>query len=319
MPYLYMAVTTLLWASAGVAGKYLSASLGPLEIALLRNGFALLFFVPLALYYARRAKRRNPHPGLEPGRGTMRAYAISATAGLFGFGLMQGLFFLATSHTLASHVVLIMSCAPLVIHLADSALQRRRLALWQLGGHALALSGLCIAIGWQPWNGQSLQAGDGYALLAMLAFSAYTLLLRKVPAAPVISPAAANVAALAAGSFLLLACAWLMRLPLAPAEPTAVQWSVAAYLGLLCTGVANLLYQLSLQQNTTMKHVAIIYFQPLAGIALSAALLGEPLAPALLAGTALCTAGVMLNGAGGRRFEPRTGHSRTTESKPLEG
>lgn len=315
MPYFFMAATTLLWASAGVAGKYLSASLGPLEIALLRNGFALLFFVPPALYYTRRAKRQ----GLQAAPGAMRAYAISAVAGLFGFGLMQGLFFLAVSHTLASHVVLIMSCAPLVIHLADSVLQRRRIAIWQLGGHMLALSGLCIAIGWQPWNGQALQAGDGYALLAMLAFSAYTLLLRKVPAAPVISPAAANIAALATGSFLLLACAWLMRLPLTPAEPTAAQWSVAAYLGLLCTGVANLLYQLSLQKNTTLKHVTIIYFQPLAGIVLSAALLGEPLAPALLAGTALCTVGVMLNGAGGRWIKPRRGRGYTTESKPLEG
>lgn len=327
LAYGLMGLTTLLWGTASAAAALAGADIAPTALALLRNAFALLLFVPLALAERRGGRLRGRagiaterRAGIATRRGAENATGrgaeiaadreaggvgscraepnsiYAAAAGLLGYGAMQLFFFRAAQHTQSGHLVLIMSLAPLLLHLATALQRRQPIRPAQAAGHLLALLGLLLTVGGpDPAGGLGAwRVGDLYALLAMASFAGYTLLIGRL--APDYPRARANVIGVCGGSLLLLAAAPFGPPLAAPAAGAAAQWAAIAYLGLLCTGAANWLYQLALARGPAVKLTNLIYLQPLVGIAAGTLLLNEPLSPASVGGTLLCIAGVAIHG-----------------------
>lgn len=100
--------------------------------------------------------------------------------------------------------------------------------------------------------------------------------------------------------------AFLLILPAAPANLppgpiTAGPAAAAATLGIVCTGIAYLLYFRLIRDVGPMSALTVAYLIPVFGVLWGVVFLGEPITPALLAGGALVVAGTALaTGMGAR-------------------
>ena len=171
-------LTIFLWGTTFISTKVLLTGLRPVEVLFLR--FAL-GFVALCLLYPRRLRLAG-----------RRQELWFAAAGLCGVTL----YFLLENIALASNVGVLVSVSPMLTALLSHFLLRReRLRPLFFAGLAVALAGVAMV----SYNGAAVlelnPGGDLLALLAAAAWSAYSLLTRKLsdgaglPAQPALSGA----------------------------------------------------------------------------------------------------------------------------------
>jgi|GEM_PF-6555149 len=284
----------LLWGSAASVGRYLGDAATPLELAVWRLllGLTLLLAAQTIIGGLRGGRRHSDagHRATTAGGGQAAspgtrhadrsAHSVARLApvwlaGVLGYGVMIWLFFAAARLTLASHLVLILSMAPictlLISRLSGGDGRSRDLppALLSLAGATVmaapAVSG----------TGASL-TGDALAILAMLAFSAYTVLTSRYGAS---MPALRlNIHGMSAGLLFLWAMMAATQQRLWPRGfASQEQWLAIGYLGAAATGLAYVLYALALARLPMARVVPFIYLQPIVGVLLSALWLGERL------------------------------------------
>ena len=97
-----------------------------------------------------------------------------------------------------------------------------------------------------------------------------------------------------------LSCAALLTLPFAladwPSGPiSASAWTSAALLGVMCTGIAFVMYYRLIARIGAARSVTVTYLVPLFGVLWAWALLGEPLTLAMGIAGALIVGGVVLS------------------------
>lgn len=97
-----------------------------------------------------------------------------------------------------------------------------------------------------------------------------------------------------------LSCAALLTLPFALAEwpsgpISAGAWTSAALLGVMCTGIAFVMYYRLIARIGAARSVTVTYLVPLFGVLWAWALLGEPLTLAMGIAGALIVGGVVLS------------------------
>ena len=109
------------------------------------------------------------------------------------------------------------------------------------------------------------------AAAALLYGFGYNLVKRHMADLP---PAASAAATLGASAVLLAPLAWSYR-PRGPVPATA--WGCAAALGVVCTGLAYLLYYRLIQRIGPARASTVTYLIPVFGALLAWAILGEPL------------------------------------------
>lgn len=282
MPYAAMLLVVVFWGSAASVGRGMGDAGTPLELAVWRVGLGLsLFIVALT---ARTAWRRVA--------GTTVVAASSAAwppkkrhipvwlGGMLGYGMMIWLFFEAARTTLSSHLVLILSLAPICTMLLD------RMSGGQGDNRSfmpatLSLAGIVVMIAPSlsssaPHGGGASFGGDMMALMALLSFSAFTVLTKRYKRD--LSALAVNVHGMSAGLVFLLAVFVLTEGRVLPPAFTAREdWLAMGYLGLASTGLAYLLYAWALSRMSMERIMPLIYLQPLVGVLLSVAWLGEEL------------------------------------------
>ena len=162
-------LTIFLWGTTFISTKVLLTGLRPVEVLFLR--FAL-GFVALCLLYPRRLRLAG-----------RRQELWFAAAGLCGVTLYFLLENIALTCTLASNVGVLVSVSPMLTALLSHFLLRReRLRPLFFAGLAVALAGVAMV----SYNGAAVlelnPGGDLLALLAAAAWSAYSLLTRKLSA-----------------------------------------------------------------------------------------------------------------------------------------
>lgn len=113
----------------------------------------------------------------------------------------------------------------------------------------------------------------------------YNLVKRRMADLP---PAAAAAATLGSGAVLLAPLAWL-HWPAAPVPATA--WACAGGLGVVCTGLAYLVYYRLIQRIGPARASTVTYLIPVFGALLAWLILGEPLTLTML------LAGVLILGS----------------------
>jgi drug/metabolite transporter (DMT)-like permease len=269
---------------AGVATRFLAATVEPDALAAFRFGAGFLVLLPLAL-------------GARWPRG--RDWIGTALLGLLFFAGFFVLFNLALAYTTAARGALALSVLPLVTMALAALLGVERLTGRKTAGVLIAVGGVVGALGTGlaaapagAWRGDTIMAG---ATLCMAFYSvrarpfvARSSAIGFLVAGMGVGAGAIALIAAARGSFAVM-----------DALSTA-QWAALAYLGAMGGAAAFWLWIWALQHASPTRVTATMTVNPIAAGFLAGVLLGEPIGLNLALGVAAVFAGIWL-AAGGTR------------------
>jgi drug/metabolite transporter (DMT)-like permease len=275
-----MAGVNIIWGVAFPITKPALETIPPFTFALLRFGLAMAVLLPLA---GREA--------LALLRGPDRRWI--ALMGLLGFCVAQLAQTQALKLSPASDIALLSTGTPLWIALLAGIWLGERLTRRVVLGFALAIGGLTLIL----WPQESAAAGIGQRLLgdAIFLVNGFTWACYNVMGKRMMvrhTPLATTTAAGLVGIVGLLPFAageWFFGLT---PQPTWVGAGAVAYTGLLVTVVGFLTLFWAYSRVRAAQVAITMYLQPLAGVLVAWALLGEQLSGTLAAGALLVFLGV---------------------------
>jgi DME family drug/metabolite transporter len=262
----------VLWGTTGTAQHFAPAGTSPLWVGALRLACATLFFLAWTGALARRARApargwpRGAWPGALLAGACMAAYNLCFFAGVKAAGVALG-----TALAIGSGPVWAGALQALVT-------RRRPRPAWWLGT-ALTVAGACAMLPAAPAGGPvdaARLAGVALCLGAGLAYAAYTLTSQALVART--EPTAATLRSFGAAAALALPAAWLLAG--APdgaggAALPASTWAVVAWLGVVSTGVAYLLFSHALRRISGATAVTLAMGEPVTAFALAILVVGE--------------------------------------------
>lgn len=268
-------VAVALWGASFPATRAALASFHPVGLVALR--FALALLVLLAL--------RRPG-GLWPER---RDWPVAVLLGLVlaGHLLLQAF---GLRYTSAINTAWIVGFMPVTIALGAHLFLKQRLSLAGWGGAALATAGVFFVTSSSPPEFANARLGDVIQLVSCLTWTGYTL----IGAGALSRSGALRVSRLA------MLVAVVATTPVAVAADFAIApltlGAVAAvlFLGVLCSGVAFVLWYQAIEQVGATRTGATLYFEPFVTLAVAATLLGEPVTSGALFGGIAVLLGVFL-------------------------
>ncbi|MGW4325664.1 DMT family transporter [Nocardia sp. NPDC004573] len=275
---LLLVVVMALWGSAFASSK-LAIREVPHEVA----GFLRFFLGAVVLLVVLRLPRLAVR---EAGR-----VAALGLIGVFGYNV---LFFLALALAPAADgSVIVPMAAPVITVAVTTALTRTRPTAARALGLALAVGGGVVFFLGIPSGGGDRLLGDLVFLGAAACWACYTMLgapaLARL-AAPTVTVYATAIGALALG---IVAAPHLTDV--AWSELDAEFWLNQAYLGVLPTALAYVLYYRAVGEVGPATAASAMFLVPAFGLACAWLLLGESIAPVQALGAALMFAGAWLN------------------------
>ncbi|HUK05082.1 MAG TPA: DMT family transporter [Burkholderiales bacterium] len=172
LPWLVLAATLLLWSGNWIIARAVRDDIAPGIATAGRLIIVLLILLPFTYRNLIRKMRST----------TLQAVAVLLAIGVFGGGLHLAFQWLGLHYTTATSATLYLSTAPIFILLLSRPMLGERIAPRQWAGVALSFCGVAL-IGTQGrlFSGAapvSFNVGDALALLSMLFWGAYTVLLR---------------------------------------------------------------------------------------------------------------------------------------------
>ena len=264
---------SIIWSSAFVAGKLVVTEMGPFA------GLFYRFVGTVAVLGVLCGKRLW-------GAQWKQALAAGLVLGLLNNVLYLGLSFSALGLVAAPWVVVIVSCSPFVTLLLGVARGLESFSPARLLGFCLSLGGIMVMVGVNNLKG-GVALGLLLAAGATVAFSVGAVLFRGrysgLPVLPV--------------NFWMSVCAMLCFAPAAMLHPiTPFALSTPALLALVWLAVVSLvgmaLWLLLIRTQGASTAAAYNMLNPISGLTLCALLLGSPILPADLAGSAAIVAGL---------------------------
>lgn len=272
-----MLALAAIWGASFLFMRVAVPVLGAELLVLLRTLLAALFLAAVALAW-RRPLRWRAHA---------RHYL---TLGLLNSALPFVLWAYAAGALPATLLSVLNATAPIWGAVVGAAWARRWPAAPVLGGLALGLAGVAVLVGVESL---ALPPGAGWAVAAALAASfCYGLSTTYARTAPGVEPLAN-----AQGS-MWAAALWMLPLWLATAQPVPVPSppvaGAALALGVVCSGVAYLLYFRLLADIGPVRTLTVTFLIPVFGTLWGVLFLGESVGWHTLAGAALVLGGTAL-------------------------
>lgn len=164
--YFVLAGTLLLWSGNWIVARAVRDDISPGIATAGRMVVVLLILLPFTV------------SGLKRKLGQAQSWSILLALGFFGGGLHLAFQWLGLHYTTATSATLYLSTAPVFILLLSRPLLGERIASRQWMGVAISFCGVAL-IGTQgKLSPVSFNAGDALALLSMLFWGTYTVLLR---------------------------------------------------------------------------------------------------------------------------------------------
>jgi len=193
-------------------------------------------------------------------------------------------------HLPASYLVVLNATSPLFGALISAVWLRERVTARVALGLACGVAGVAMLVGLGPVR-TSPAIAWAIAAGALAAFSyAVAAAFMKRRAGVVDAAAAATGSQLGATLVLVPLLA-----PLPPvAWPTPAEWMAVVLLGVLCTGIAYLLYFRLIADVGPTRALTVTFLIPFFGMLWGALFLGEAITPVMAAGCALVLAGTAL-------------------------
>ncbi|MBW4463540.1 MAG: DMT family transporter [Nodosilinea sp. WJT8-NPBG4] len=278
-------LTSFLFAGSFVAGKYTTVDLGPLTTSLLRYVIAMGV---LGLFITRSAQ---PIKSLTVARADWGAMAL---LGLFGVVGYHYFFFSSLRYTATANTAIINAFNPVVTGVMAALFIGERLTRRQYGGIVLALLGVLTLL----TRGNittlltlELNRGDGLMLCAVLCWVVYSLIIKQLSQRYSGLTITFYAAVAGVGQLLVLASLerwWLQLTTLSLASSIAI-----LYMGVAASGVAYLLFNLSIQQVGPTRTASVVYsLVPIFVAGLAWLFFREPLTATMVASMGLILLGV---------------------------
>ncbi|MBF5044567.1 DMT family transporter [Aggregicoccus sp. 17bor-14] len=279
----YAALTLQVLISAGtyLAGKRAMAELPPITVVLWR------FFLSALVFALLLAVTKGPK--LPPRASLPRILFLGLLAG----PLNQMFFFYGLSRSTAAHAALLYALTPMGVYLLSLARGRERVSARAAGGIATALAGVVVLLlGRGLAQAQGSLFGDLLILTAVAAWVVYTT--EGKPFAAEVGPVRATSWSMIAAALLTLPAAPFAAHPLQVMEASGAARGCIAYLAVLTSVVAYLLWYYALSRTEASKVAIFSNLQPAATALAAWLLLGESLHWELWVGGLLIVAGVRL-------------------------
>ena len=275
----------VLWGTTGTAQHFAPSRVSPYWIGALRLVIAALFFAALVA----ATGRSRGAPAAVP-RLWRRQLLAGAAVAVYNLAFFAGvrLAGVAVGTTIA------IGSGPLFAGALQALVTRRAPAVsWWLGTGLAIGGGAAIALGGGAVAGTDV-VGLALCLTAGLSYAVYTLTAKSLSTHA--SPARASLWVFGTAAVIALPAAWLIA-PSVAADLVAAGsgvWLVVAWLGVVATGLAYLLFSSALRFISAATGVALALAEPLTAFTLAVLLLGEPLRASGLAGIAAILAGLAL-------------------------
>jgi drug/metabolite transporter (DMT)-like permease len=283
--YAALLLIVALWGSYPATAKLALRDLPPFILVTFR---CLLASVFLGVLLARRGFAETRALTLSD----LRGLSFLAFSGIF---LSTGFTYLAIYLTTASNAVILQAATPVIVAVGARLYLGEQLRPLEWTGVACSAAGVLLVVtrgGWANLRSANLQVGDFIVLFAISGWSAYTIYGKRVLA--VHSPALATTVAYVLGSLMLLPLA-LATAPLFPAprlaSPTA--WGVVLYQAII-GALAHVWWYEGVKAVGPSRSAIFMNFQPVVGVLLAAAILGETISLAQVVGGLAVLVGVAL-------------------------
>jgi drug/metabolite transporter (DMT)-like permease len=282
-PYLLLAMANLFWAGNWIVGRGMRADVPPIALSFWRWIIALACLLPLAWPYLRRDRAV-----------LLAGWRSLAVLGILGTCLYNALTYLGLQQTEAINGLLLNSFIPIVIVALAWIFHGKRLRGGEAVGIAASFAGvLTIVARGDPRNLLllSLNLGDVWILLSVVAWAVYTLLLPRRPAA---HPLAFLFAIAAIGVVATLPI-YLYEIASGRHINNSVSaWLAIGYAGVFPAFLGFIFWNKGVEQVGASKAGLFIHLLPAFGILLAAIFLGERLLGFHFAGIALIFGGIFL-------------------------
>lgn len=175
VPLAYMLLTTaaFLWAGNAIAGKLAAGHVSPFLLTTMRWILAVIILLPMAIRPLRRdwpVIRRN--------------LPFLFLCGAIGFAGFNNLFYLALNYTTAINVAIEQASMPLIVFALNFLAFGIRASPFQVVGFALTLIGVALTVSngnLLHLTGQTVNIGDIYMLIAVVAYGVYSVALARKP------------------------------------------------------------------------------------------------------------------------------------------
>lgn len=165
-----LTIPPLLWAGNAIVGRMVSDLVPPITLNFLRWLFAMLILLPLAHVIFRR------------GSGLWQHWRRFAMLGLLGIGMYNALQYLALQTSTPINVTLVSASMPVWMLLTGWLFFSAPVSRRQMAGAALSMIGVLLVLTrgeWARLMALTLVPGDGFMLLATIAWAFYSWLLVK--------------------------------------------------------------------------------------------------------------------------------------------
>lgn len=295
-----IAVAAALWATTGIAAKFLfnDSVMTPITLGFFRLTIAFPCFFLLMLWEQRslslsKARSTDPAPETNRIRLTLKTLIALAALGLFQ-AAYQGTYLVAVELIGASIATLIALCvSPVLVALMAAPLlgERPGLVTWLALLAAVAGTVLLVA-GDIEATGQLRLGGLLVALMAAFVYAGFTLTSRHAAAgAPVYTTA-----------FVCFFTGALVLLPIVAVSGgfdelgtlTWVDWSLVVYIGLVPTCLGYLCFFAGMKATPATTSSIIVTLEPLFVAVLAWVILGEVLGTAGVIGAVVLTIAVIV-------------------------
>jgi drug/metabolite transporter (DMT)-like permease len=268
------AVTGVQVGAAITATRFVAADISPASLAFLRYAIGVACLIPAVWFTRIRFARTDIVP--------------IAALGIGQFGVLIALLNYGLRFVPAGRGALIFASFPLMTLVVATLAGHERITFPKLTGILLTLVGVAFALGDKIAGAGSL-IGE-LAILASAATGAlcsvlYRPYLRRYPTLPV------STFAMAAAAAALLVPAAFDDLAVAPAHLSAKAWAAIVFIG-LSSGGGYVLWLWALKTIAATRVTVFLALSPITAALLGAALLGEPLTVAMIAGVACVAAGL---------------------------
>ena len=281
----YTALTLIaaLWGSYPAFAKLALVAFPPLVLVALRCAIASVFLC--ALLYRRGA---SEFTALRP-----RDLGPLAFLGFTGIFVSMGGTYLAIAFTTASSAVLLQPATPVMVVICARLYLGERLRPVQWAGVACSAAGVGLIItkgSWQAIMHLDLRPGDFLLLLSQVGWAAYTVYGKRVLARH--SPTVATTTAYVLGSLMLLPLPiFTAGLFPAPDLTSPVAWTIVGYQAILGS-IAHVWWYEAVHLVGPSRSAVFLNLQPVVGVLLAWAMLGERIGLTGILGGAAVLAGV---------------------------
>ena len=279
-----LAFCWLLAAGVFIAVKWAGTYTPPWTLVFYRLLFATLFLLPfVAVHYREMAARLRDH------------YKVIFLIGALGLALTQGALFTALHHSSAINVSIVFSVWPITAIILAAVFLGDRLTALQVFGVTLCFTGVLVVVAQGNPDTvihMGVNTGDLLVLAAVLCFSFYTVMIKKVKidlAALPLLVLILGAATLASTPFYIWEILYDPRI--------SVDWhdlAAITYVAIPGGGIMYLLFNIGIASLGAAKASVTFYLQTLFTVILAYALLDEQLHLYHAAGIALIATGIML-------------------------